>query len=387
MSDQVMEQKIINEEYKIWKKNVPYLYDMLFSHVLQWPSLSVQWFPDARRDEGAGKTVQRLLLSTHTSGSETEYIVIGRVEFPDKFDESVNEDVEGDMRFKVTQRIPVVDEPNRVRYNPSACNVIGVRSDLADIHVYDYTKHLSHGTEPRPDMTLRGHEAGGFGLAWNTLSFGELASSGEDKLVCVFDIGQDASVVPPTVFLKGHRSVVNSCSFSFFDKRQLASVDDDGTLMFWDMGTNAPAQCVEGAHTSDILCVSHSPLNDRFVATCSSDRSVKVWDRRSLDRPLHTLLGHSKGVVSVEWSPHVGSVLASGGTDRRVCVWDVSQVGAEVSEEYGAEGPPELLFLHGGHTDTVADVSWNPSEPLEIVSVAEDNVLQIWQIPETGSAE
>lgn len=31
----------INEEYKIWKKNTPFLYDYLVSHVLDWPSLTV----------------------------------------------------------------------------------------------------------------------------------------------------------------------------------------------------------------------------------------------------------------------------------------------------------------------------------------------------------
>ena len=40
------EEKIINEEYKIWKKNTPFLYDLVVSHTLEWPSLTVQWFPD-----------------------------------------------------------------------------------------------------------------------------------------------------------------------------------------------------------------------------------------------------------------------------------------------------------------------------------------------------
>jgi histone-binding protein RBBP4 len=29
----IAEQKVINEEYKIWKKNVPFLYDMLYAYV------------------------------------------------------------------------------------------------------------------------------------------------------------------------------------------------------------------------------------------------------------------------------------------------------------------------------------------------------------------
>ena len=44
--DDVIEEKVINEEYKTWKKNAPFLYDMILSTALDWPTLTVQWFPD-----------------------------------------------------------------------------------------------------------------------------------------------------------------------------------------------------------------------------------------------------------------------------------------------------------------------------------------------------
>ena len=40
------EEKIINEEYKIWKKNAPFLYDLVLTHALEWPSLTIEWLPD-----------------------------------------------------------------------------------------------------------------------------------------------------------------------------------------------------------------------------------------------------------------------------------------------------------------------------------------------------
>ena len=43
------EERIINEEYKIWKKNTPFLYDMVMTHALEWPSLTVQWLPDVQK--------------------------------------------------------------------------------------------------------------------------------------------------------------------------------------------------------------------------------------------------------------------------------------------------------------------------------------------------
>lgn len=80
MADQ--EERMINEEYKIWKKNTPFLYgvrfaisrwpgntlvvqrvslerhvselfaDLVVTHALEWPSLTVQWLPVRSLDQG-----------------------------------------------------------------------------------------------------------------------------------------------------------------------------------------------------------------------------------------------------------------------------------------------------------------------------------------------
>lgn len=44
LSVQDIEQQI-NEDYKIWKKNTSFLYDLVLTHALEWPSLTVQWQP------------------------------------------------------------------------------------------------------------------------------------------------------------------------------------------------------------------------------------------------------------------------------------------------------------------------------------------------------
>jgi hypothetical protein len=40
------------------------------------------------------------------------------------------------------------------------------------------------------------------------------------------------------------------------------------------------------------------------------------------------------------------------------------------------------LFMHGGHTNHLADFSWNQTEPWVICSAAEDNLIQIWKVAE-----
>ena len=84
----------------------------------------------------------------------------------------------------------------------------------------------------------------------------------------------------------------------------------------------------------------------------------------------------------MQWSPHHETVLASCGSDRRVNVWDLSRIGDEQTAEDAEDGPPELLFIHGGHTSKISDFSWNHNEPWVLASVAEDNIIQVWQMAE-----
>ena len=61
-------------------------------------------------------------------------------------------------------------------------------------------------------------------------------------------------------------------------------------------------------------------------------------------------------------------------------IWDISRIGDEQAADEAEDGPPELLFIHGGHTSRIFEFSWNPNEPWVIASAADDNILQVWQI-------
>lgn len=106
-----------------------------------------------------------------------------------------------------------------------------------------------------------------------------------------------------------------------------------------------------------------------------------------LTHPTHIFLykGHNNGIFQVKWAPFNETVFASCSSDRRLHVWDLSKIGDEQSDEDREDGPPELLFIHGGHTSKISDFSWNcyQADHWTIASVAEDNILQIWQMSES----
>ncbi|KAI5188774.1 histone-binding protein RBBP4 [Nematocida minor] len=371
------EEITICEEFKTWRKNVPYLYDMLLSHALTWPSLTVQWFPDAVRNEETETTTQRLLLSTQTSGQEDEYLQIVSVTLPDTVGDAAVRTLEdggyglGESKVRVTQKIPMPYEVNRARYMHSNTNIIAVRYDSPEVHIYDYTKHPSFGKEAVPDVIFEGHTKGGFGLAWNPVEQNELCTAGYDGTVCVYKMGQGTA---PVMKIQENEEI-NDIAISNDGETIALGLDKNGTTLV-DMRSGEK----KTLKTGETLSVQFSPENSTWLATGSKGGSLSIWDTRNDAKPLYNLVGHESDVTQVEWSPHYEMVLASCSSDRRVRIWDLSKVGEEQAEEDREDGPPELLFIHGGHTDALSDISWNPHEPWEIASVANDNILQIWQI-------
>lgn len=116
------------------------------------------------------------------------------------------------------------------------------------------------------------------------------------------------------------------------------------------------------------------------MITGSADSTVAVWDTRNVKSKLFSLKAHTKDVNNVKFSKMQSNLLASSAYDRRIMVWDLSRFDRPQTPEEKEDGPPELLFVHGGHTDRPADMSWNLNERLMLASCADDNVLQVWQI-------
>ena len=130
---------------------------------------------------------------------------------------------------------------------------------------------------------------------------------------------------------------------------------------------------------------------------------------RNTSKPLHKFESHTDEVFCTSWAPFNETIFASTAADRRIMVWDLAKIGVEQSAEDAEDGPPELLvsteycsgpvqcefilllplpaaallavqFIHGGHTAKVIDMSWNSSDAWVMASVAEDNILQIWEM-------
>ena len=56
------------EEYTVWKKNAPFLYDLVLSNEDEWPSLTVEWLPKKNIISEADYSIHMLIMGTNTSG-------------------------------------------------------------------------------------------------------------------------------------------------------------------------------------------------------------------------------------------------------------------------------------------------------------------------------
>ena len=134
-----------------------------------------------------------------------------------------------------------------------------------------------------------------------------------------------------------------------------------------------------------------------------SEQTILLHDIKRLGKPLHTFEAHTDEVLHLAWSPHSPTIFASASSDRRINVWDLAQIGVEQTPDDQEDGPPELMFIHGGaqhphhprfayifpshlrlfvgHTARPSDFCWAPGvgEHWTAVSTSEDNVVMVWQ--------
>ncbi|KAI7907045.1 WD40-repeat-containing domain protein [Cokeromyces recurvatus] len=385
----------------MWKKNSPFLYDLVVTHALEWPSLTCQWFPDVEDVPGKNYKIQRLLLGTHTNDNEPNFLQIASVKIPkghnndeknsNNYEDVTMEDANGDNEtfIKITQKIPHDGEVNRARYKVDNPDLIATKSCTGDVYIFDratYDPFPKENEKFNPTLRLTGHDKEGYGLAWNPhkQKSSHLLSAGFDFKICQWDVAgtvKENNILEPIRIYTAHTSGVEDVAWHTKFDSIFASVGDDARLMIWDTRNDSskPIHNIR-AHEAEVNCVSFASGSEWVLATGSGDKTAALWDLRNLKSSLHTLRAHQSEILQLSWSPHHDSILATASSDRRILVWDLSRIDAPQLPEEAEDGPPELLFMHGGHTNKISDFGWNPVEPWVLASTADDNIVQVWEM-------
>ena len=290
-------------------------------------------------------------------------------------------------KFRIETAIPHEGEVNKARYMPQQSNVIATTTPSGEVHIFDYFKHPSkpgQRDKAKPELVLVGHTKEGYGLCWNYQKRGHVLSGSNDGRVCLWDVEsatQANSSLEPLMSWEAHAGAAEDVAWHRLHPELFGTVGDDCKLHIWDCrNSNRKPQITVAAHSKDVLSLDFNPFNEYLLATSSADNTTALWDLRNLSVKQHSLEQHKDEVLVVSWAPFNESILATASNDRRVAVWDLARVGQTQGIEDAKEGPPELLFVHGGHTSKIVDISWNLQEEFALASVSDDNDIHIWQL-------
>jgi len=363
-----------NEKYKTWKKNSPLLYDLLIAKSLEWPSLTIDWLPS--KQSFYNHSIQKLLIGTHTSGACRNYLQLFNITLP--LEDTLLSKSIVDPLFNTQPKIvssliiPHECDINTARAMPQNESILASKGSSGKVYINDCDK-IQSGTQESA-LVLTGHQKEGLNLAWSKLREGFLASGSDDHGVLVWDINSLKSPYN----LQWHTNIVEDVTFSDFYVNVLASCGDDRKIVLWDLRQSSPSHIIE-AHIHEINSIDFNKHDEYLLATGSNDNSVAIWDMRNMGRKVVSLEYHQDSVHKVAWAPFSMSILASVGSDKKVVIWDLGRINSESQDDL----PPEVLFTHNGHTGRISDFCWNENDHFLMSSVAEDNMMQVWQMAHT----
>lgn len=372
----------VDEEYDLWKSNVPLMYDFVSETRLTWPSLTVQWLPTPVQEPEGGFIKQELIIGTHTSGEEENYLKFAEINLPKEIlnnedpQEEAGEDDEVSApvprsNIKITAKYKHEEEITRARYMPQNPGTVATINGQGTVFIYSRSEGLQ--------STLKFHEENGYALSFSPLVEGLLLSGSDDHTVALWDVnGSSDSTRPIRTWSDLHSDIVNDSKWHNFNKDLFGTVSEDSLLKINDLRventTTGTAKCPEPFNT---LAFSHHSSN--LLAAAGTDSHVYLYDLRNMKEPLHHMSGHEDAVTNLEFSPHVDGVVVSSGSDNRLIMWDLKQIGAEQTPDDAEDGVPELIMVHAGHKSAVNDFDLNAQIPWLVASTEEENILQVWK--------
>lgn len=191
---------------------------------------------------------------------------------------------------------------------------------------WDKTIHIHSSSDFDMRNKLVGHKYGVSGVRFSPCGR-VLASCSWDDTIGLWDMHTGALLG----WLRGHTSPVVTCHF-LHGGSVLASCSWDGTVRLWDISSSAsfsssldrgPVLTLQG-HPDAVYDFSVTPINSNLLASCGRNGSLVLWDLRS-QAPWQSMLKRWTEWNSICWSP-CGSFFIAGDNMGELHHWDMASI-------------------------------------------------------------
>lgn len=408
----------------IWRRNCPYLYDMMLSYTLEWPTLTIDWLPNSYKSADGSYSVHKVIYGTNTSGQEANYLIIAEVHIGDleANDDLMNNESFAEysynpdntnmsaVQFEVKAKLNHPEEVNKALHMPEHPFIIASRVVNGDILVFDYSKHESFPTDQlvHPQLLLKGHSKEGYAMDWGNGASNNsyLVSGGSDNIINLWDFnkstngilnssarshfnyvdGADSSpkqstdlsppILEPIRSISWHSSDINDLKWHPSSYSVFGSASDDGTFAIWDLRSSSSADSPSLFKRTEagINTLSFNQFVPTMISTGNLDGVVQVWDVRNVKEELFSLRHHSeKPIVCMEWSRWSPNILLSGGVDSKVVVWDLYKRHSQNVDESNHKSSQDLTKAGNSHqqdslSPNVVFVHYGHTAPITSIS-------------------
>uniref|UniRef100_A0A8C9HAZ8 Chromatin assembly factor 1 P55 subunit n=1 Tax=Piliocolobus tephrosceles TaxID=591936 RepID=A0A8C9HAZ8_9PRIM len=188
------------------------------------------------------------------------------------------------------------------------------------------------------------------------------------------DNSQQNIIYPLMKFYNNNVPLQDCC----WRENSILTVSDDGYINIYDIRSKS-VECSIKAATRTLTTVDVNPHNTNIYATGGANKEIDLWDIRYFKKSLHRIITQKDTIIKLQWDKHQPGILSSSSNDNNIYFFDTNRIGIEQSYDDSQDGPPELIFIHGGHSSSILDYSLSLNYSMMIASVSEDNILQIWQ--------
>lgn len=154
-----------------------------------------------------------------------------------------------------------------------------------------------------------------------------------------------------------------------------------------DLDDDPILECRTVKHQGCVNRIRAMPQQPNIVGTWSDSSNVHVWDlakqlaslenpatapstpQTSTQAPLHTFSGHTAEGYALDWGMVTPGRLVTGDSKNQIYLWQPQAGGWAVD-------PTPFV----GHSSSVEDLQWSPTEDSVFMSCSADKTVRVWDV-------